>query len=796
MNIKELKEIFEYELKRKLAQRSRSPIEELRKLISSLKFFDYSNSMVLDKNQWIRGVLHTGLCGFNLSDLSNIFDQYDPNKTGYINYLNFSRYLYGKEEFMPFKGNQNDNGEKNDNNNKNIDKGQFIPPGLYERNINNVNENENIVENNIIDNNINNNTTLNSKKNYHMKKSQSQIIPQSNQEILKQQSAPNNTNNSLNVQLSPSQLQSQPTKSPPNNNKNYFKDLLSLFRSKININNGVLYYSLAHHLKSKEDQKTHSINIDLLISIFNLLQIDLNPDDIVNFYSILDYTQSDKVSTDEILRLISGEIPEKRKISVISKFAEMDKKKTGYVPINFLKKVYNARFHPDCFLGKKPENEVYDEFMFTFEVFCYIKGLGNEDNISYKDFVEYYIPISASIENDNYFDDILLGTWNLEEDIISPQSQQQPIDNSPNINNNNNANNNNSVEVNDRVSTTNNNIYNNNDIKIEQKTSFQIAQNSYNNSNANLNIRNTPSQYEYQNQHQYQKYNNYSKERKFMGKIQYNPITNEYIMPSTNNMNTLRKTPNKINNINNVSNSIKSNINLNTINIVDIPSLNKLKYLLIKRGMKSIFILQRMLYIYDKNQSGEIPYDKLCDIFEIYNIDITKDDIFEIFNLLDKEHNGFIKYNDLIQILINDTNNNRINLIKYLFDKMSRGKNYIELNDIKKYFKPERYPDVIDKIKTRDEIIFDFFDSIEVFKEYNINLKNENIINGVMDYNDFENYFKEISMSITDDKIFDYVIHFCWEDDDIYKNKYEKKIENNNDNVRIRTGQQIINNQG
>ena len=106
MNIKELKEIFEYELKRKLAQRSRSPIEELRKLISSLKFFDYSNSMVLDKNQWIRGVLHTGLCGFNLSDLSNIFDQYDPNKTGYINYLNFSRYLYGKEEFMPFKGNQ------------------------------------------------------------------------------------------------------------------------------------------------------------------------------------------------------------------------------------------------------------------------------------------------------------------------------------------------------------------------------------------------------------------------------------------------------------------------------------------------------------------------------------------------------------------------------------------------------------------------------------------------------------------------------------------------------------------
>ena len=90
MNIKELKEIFEYELKRKLAQRSRSPIEELRKLISSLKFFDYSNSMVLDKNQWIRGVLHTGLCGFNLSGLSlvipNSFLQSGHNGCGIFSF--------------------------------------------------------------------------------------------------------------------------------------------------------------------------------------------------------------------------------------------------------------------------------------------------------------------------------------------------------------------------------------------------------------------------------------------------------------------------------------------------------------------------------------------------------------------------------------------------------------------------------------------------------------------------------------------------------------------------------------
>jgi Ca2+-binding EF-hand superfamily protein len=139
MDILELKGIFEYELKRKLAQRSRSPIEELRKLISALKFYDFSNSMVLDKDQFIRGVLRTGLCGFNISDLAKVFDMYDPNKTGYINYLNFSRYLYGKEELIPIAGNK----ELNDTKDKSeIDKSKFIPPGLYERNID-VNDLEN-----------------------------------------------------------------------------------------------------------------------------------------------------------------------------------------------------------------------------------------------------------------------------------------------------------------------------------------------------------------------------------------------------------------------------------------------------------------------------------------------------------------------------------------------------------------------------------------------------------------------------------------------------------------------------
>ena len=760
MDILELKGIFEYELKRKLAQRSRSPIEELRKLISALKFYDFSNSMVLDKDQFIRGVLRTGLCGFNISDLAKVFDLYDPNKTGYINYLNFSRYLYGKEELIPIAGNKeiDDTNAKSD-----IDKSKFVPPGLYERNIdlNDIENNSDIKINKTNLNEINNNNIdLQNKPkrvNYHMTKSQSQIMPQTKKDFQIEKEQPKGKENN--------DINQQETK-----NINYFKNLVNILRSKINTNNGITYYSFAHHLKSNEDKSTKTTSLETLISTLELLQININTDDVINFFACLDYEQTGKVLTEEILRIILGEISENRKIAIITKFSEMDKDKTGYLPIKFLKNVFNAKFHPDCFLKQKPENEVFDEFMFTFEVFCFLKNISPEKNISYRDFVEYYTPISSSIQDDNYFNDILLGSWNIDE-----EKHNKKITNEINMNNPNANQLKNEIKNNNMINQNNQN----NNIQIEQRNNFQISQNQ--NPNANQIFKNsyyTPP---------------FSPDKK-LGKIRYNPITNEFTTSPKYQQRNINLNPN-IDTINNNAfyNIKNNNNNVNTINTQELPSIKKLRNLLANRGMKSIFIIQRMLYIYDKNQSGEIPFEKLCDIFEIYNINIAREEIFEFFEFLDKEHKGLIKYNDLIMILINNVNENRIILIQNLFDKIRKGKEYILLNDIKKYFNPDKYPDVLEQKKTSDEIAFDFIDSLEIFKEYNINLKNESIINGIMTYNDFENYFKEISLSINDDKIFDYIINFCWEVDDRLNN-YGNKNGYQNDNIRIRTGQQIINN--
>ena len=54
------------------------------------------------------------------------------------------------------------------------------------------------------------------------------------------------------------------------------------------------------------------------------------------------------------------------------------------------------------------------------------------------------------------------------------------------------------------------------------------------------------------------------------------------------------------------------------------------------------------------------------------------------------------------------------------------------------------------------------------------------------------NFFKEISMSISDDKYFEFFINNCWILEKENKNGYGDNYEN--DNVRIRAGKEIMNN--
>jgi hypothetical protein len=77
--------------------------------------------------------------------------------------------------------------------------------------------------------------------------------------------------------------------------------------------------------------------------------------------------------------------------------------------------VYNAKFHPDVKSGKRSEDEILGEFLETFETHHNTMYGGRRDQtVTKEEFEEYYNNISASIDNDEYFELMMNSAWNLD----------------------------------------------------------------------------------------------------------------------------------------------------------------------------------------------------------------------------------------------------------------------------------------------------------------------------------------------------------------------------------------------
>ena len=109
---------------------------------------------------------------------------------------------------------------------------------------------------------------------------------------------------------------------------------------------------------------------------------------------------------------------ERRQNLVKKAFGVIDKDGSGILDINDIKGTYNAKKHPDVLSGKQTEDDVLLEFLDTFETAYALKhgeSKTRDGKVSLKEFMEYYQKISASLDNDDYFEAMMTNTWNLDK---------------------------------------------------------------------------------------------------------------------------------------------------------------------------------------------------------------------------------------------------------------------------------------------------------------------------------------------------------------------------------------------
>lgn len=133
----------------------------------------------------------------------------------------------------------------------------------------------------------------------------------------------------------------------------------------------------------------------------------LSKKDCTKLFSIFDKDKSGTVSFDEFMRAIRGKMSTKRKHLVYYAFDLLDKDKSGEVDQKDLAQAYDCSKHPEVIRGEKTPAEVLKEFSEQWD------GTKKDGKITLHEFLDYYKDISASVDNDDYFELMMRNAWHI-----------------------------------------------------------------------------------------------------------------------------------------------------------------------------------------------------------------------------------------------------------------------------------------------------------------------------------------------------------------------------------------------
>jgi Ca2+-binding EF-hand superfamily protein len=171
--------------------------------------------------------------------------------------------------------------------------------------------------------------------------------------------------------------------------------------------------SIALEFKIMDTDKTGRLDREEILSGLAKFGVSLDEE---QAQAVLDFCDSDhdgSVDLNEFLAALRGPLSKRRLKLIMMAFAVLDKDASGEVTLAELGSIYDTSCHPDVVDGRKTKEQVLKEFAAQWD-----KGgadsKGKGDGVITKDeFVHYYRDVSASIDDDDYFELMIRNAWHI-----------------------------------------------------------------------------------------------------------------------------------------------------------------------------------------------------------------------------------------------------------------------------------------------------------------------------------------------------------------------------------------------
>ncbi|KAH9133797.1 hypothetical protein LEN26_007000 [Aphanomyces euteiches] len=456
--------------------------------------------------------------------------------------------------------------------------------------------------------------------------------------------------------------------------------------------------------------------------------VDVTEAELDSLIQAFDCDQDGFISFDEFLVALRGDINPARLSMIEMAFQKLDRTHDGQVTIDDLRNVYDVSKHPEFIQGIKSKDVILAEFLSQWDI------KDHDGIITMDEFVEYYRNVSASIDDDNYFELMIRNAWHLsggkgqcanstiKRVLVTHPDGHQTVEEVPE-----------SSELapqhtkeSDPLAYCKQLLFDppcSLDMLAQKLGANRVLGNGQERIHAKVFVKTL---FQLDKTLDFQQAQHIAKIFDPKG-IQI--IDVQFIHQTLSD---------RFGKMQQVSGNV----------------VEKLKAKLVARGgVLGLHSVRRLMRICDEDGDGKLSKVELKKALEQYGVSINLQEVDHLMTLFDTDRNGTICFDELFVGLRGSMNDKRQILVKEAFKKLDvHGQGHITIDDLRRQYDTSRNPEVMaGKISERQALI-------NFMAQWDTATKD-----GIVTFDEFEAYYQNLSALIDGDDYFELMIRNAWQ---------------------------------